>query len=100
MLHRTANFDKELHPVTDGKNFGIAVVRDGLALHEIHHKVGTPIGTRPGVQNAGDIRVVHHRNGLSFYLEPLDDTSRIHSQLQDLQCHGALHRLTLFGKID
>ena len=45
-----------------------------------------------GVEDPGDIRMVHHGQGLSLGLEAGDDLLGIHSRLDDLEGHPAAHR--------
>ncbi|MFO1486586.1 MAG: hypothetical protein U1F71_24705 [Verrucomicrobiaceae bacterium] len=40
--------------------------------------------------------MIHQGERLSLRFEAGDDLVRIHAQLDDLQCHAAAHRLTLF----
>jgi len=71
--------------------------RDGHALDQLHHEVGPArLGSSP-VQHVGDVRVVHHGQGLALGLETGDYFPGVHARLDDLQGHGAPYRLALFG---
>ena len=48
----------------------------------------------------GDVRVVHHRQGLAFGLEAGDHLAGVHPRLDDLQGHFSVHRLLLLGHVD
>src|SRR5262249_41770084 len=52
------------------------------------------------VDDAGDIDVVHHGQGLPFGLEAGDDLAAVHARLDDLQRDLALHGLGLLGHVD
>jgi hypothetical protein len=42
-------------------------------LDQVHHEVGLTALGLPGIEHLGDVRVVHHRQRLSFGLEPGND---------------------------
>ncbi len=44
--------------------------------------------------------MVHQCQGLTFRLEPRDNRVRVHSGLDDLQRHLAMHGPVLFGHVD
>jgi hypothetical protein len=44
--------------------------------------------------------MIHHRERLSFGLEPGDDLPAVHAQLDDLEGNAAFDRLALFGHPD
>ena len=54
----------------------------------------------PGVEDPGDVGVVHHRQGLALGLEPGDDLLRVHAGLDDLQRDPAADGLGLLGHVD
>jgi hypothetical protein len=53
-----------------------------------------------GVEDAGDVLMVHQRQRLPFGLEASDDLGRVHAGLDDLQRHLAADRLFLLGHED
>ena len=54
----------------------------------------------PRVQHLGNVRVVHHRQGLAFRLEAGDDLGRVHASFDNLQSDPAFDRLLLLGHED
>ena len=78
----------------------IAVARDGHALDQLHHEVRPPAIGGPGVEDLGDIGVVHQGQGLALGLEPGDDLLAIHAGLDDLQGHPAADGMLLLGHED
>ena len=46
-----------------------------------------------------DVRVVHHREGLSFTLESRHHLIRVHSELDELQRDVSPHRAFLLGEV-
>ncbi len=50
--------------------------------------------------DAGNVRVIHHGQGLAFGLEAGDDLLRIHARLDDLQGDLATHGSGLFGNVN
>ena len=53
-----------------------------------------------GVEDAGDVDVVHHRQGLPLGLEAGDDLAAVHARLDDLEGDLALDGLRLLGHED
>ena len=56
-------------------------------------KYGRPFSVVAAVEDAGDVDVVHHRQGLPLGLEAGDDLAAVHARLDDLEGDLALHRL-------
>jgi hypothetical protein len=52
---------------------------------------------RAGVEHAGDVGVVHERQGLALGFEAGDDVARVHSRLDDLERDLAAHGMLLLG---
>ena len=63
-------------------------------------KYGRPVAVVAGVEHSGDVRVVHHRQGLPLGLEPGDDLLGIHAGLDDLERHPPANRAFLLGHVD
>ena len=78
----------------------IAVVGDGDAVDQLHGEVGPPGGGGPGVEHVGDIRVVHHREGLALGLEAGQHLPRVHPGLDHFERDLACDRPALFGHPD
>ena len=84
-----------------GRQLGlVAVFRDRDAPHVIHHEVGPAALGRPGVEDLGDVRVVHQGQRLPLGLKASDHLLGVHAQLDDLQGHLAADRLLLLGHVD
>ena len=73
---------------------------DRHAADELHHEVRPARLGRAGVEDAGDIRMVHHRQGLPLRLEAGDHLPRVHARLDHLEGHLAADRLQLLGHED
>ncbi len=63
-------------------------------------KYGRPVSVVPGVEDLGDVGMIHHRQRLPLGLEAGDHLPRVHPRLDDLQRHPALDRLGLLGHVD
>ena len=63
-------------------------------------KYGRPVVRRARVEHAGDVRVVHQRQGLPLGLEPRHHLAGVHPGLDDLQGDLAADRLFLLGQVD
>ena len=68
------------------------------ALDQLHHEERRPIVGCAGVEQPGDMRVVHQRDRLPLRLESGQDRLRLTPINPDqLDCHLALDRLGLVG---
>ena len=78
----------------------VAVPGDRHAVDQLHDEVG-PAGFRgPGVEDAGDVDVVHHGQGLPLGLEAGDDLPAVHPRLDDLERDLAPDGPGLLGHVD
>ena len=100
MLDRLADVDEDPQSLAGRQLVLVAVLRDRDAPHVIHHEVGSAALGRPGVEDLGDVRVVHQRQRLPLGLEAGDHLLGVHAQLDDLQRHLAADRLLLLGHVD
>ena len=69
-------------------------------MDELHHEVRPARLGRAGVEHAGDVRMVHHRQGLPLGLEAGDHLPGVHARLDDLEGDLAADRLRLLGHED
>ena len=72
----------------------------GTPLTSSMTKYGRPGFRGPGVEDAGDVRVIHHRQGLPLGLEAGDDLRDVHARLDDLEGDLAADGLRLLGHED
>ena len=100
VLNRLADVHEQFQPVGDRQVVAVAVVGDGDAADQLHDEVGAAAVGGPGVNDAGDVGVVHHRQRLALGLEAGDDLPGVHAGLDDLQRHLAAHGVRLFGDVD
>ena len=70
------------------------------ALDQLHDEEGAAVGGRAGVEDAGDVGVVHQGQGLALRLEAGQDVPRVHPRLDQLQRHLAADRPELLGEVD
>ena len=88
---------KQFEPLASGEIALVAVFGDRDALHQFHDEVWSAGVRRPGVEDLGDVRVVHHGQGLPFGLEAGDHLARVHPGLDDLQRHATADGPLLLG---
>ena len=100
MLHRLTDAQEQLKPLPRRLKFLIAELRNRDAFDQFHHEVRTASAGRTGVQDLGDVRVVHERQGLPLLLEAGDDACRVHAGFDDLQGHAAFDRMFLLAHVD
>ena len=100
MLDRPAKPLEHRQPIARAHPLLVAVLVDRNPGDVLHDEVRAPRLRAPGVEHLGDVRVVHQRQRLALALEASDHLLRIHAELDDLDRHAALKRLTLLGEID
>jgi hypothetical protein len=100
VLHGLADQDEQLQPFPGREAMPVAVLGDGHALDQLHHEVRAAGRRAAGIEDLGDVRVVHHRQRLPLRFEPRDDRTRVQAQLDDLDRHLARHGLRLLGAED
>ena len=66
-------------------------------MDQLHDEIW-PAGFRgAGVEDAGDVDMIHHGQGLPLGLKAGDDLAAVHACLDDLQGNLALDRVSLLG---
>ncbi len=100
MLNRLADRYQQLEPLTQGQLAVVAELSNWHAVDQFHHKVGASAGCRPGVEDSGNVLMIHHCQRLPLGLEPSDDLAAVHSRLDDLERDLAAHRLLLLRHVD
>src|SRR5262245_31101527 len=78
----------------------IAELGDGDALDQLHDEVRPTGRGRAGVEDLGDVGVVHQRQRLPLRLEPGQDLGGVQAGLDDLEGDLAAHGLFLLGHVD
>ncbi len=96
VLDGLANFDEQVQSLRGAEFLSVAVSCDGNAAHEFHDKVRAAVFRGAAVEDFGDVRMIHEREGLALGLEAGDDLFRIHAQLDDLEGDTAFDRVALF----
>ena len=97
VLERVADGDEEPEPVRGRERGLVAVVGDADAAHQFHDEKRPARGCRAGVEDLGDVRVIHHRQRLPLLPEAGDDFLCVHAELDDFQRHAPSHGLLLLG---
>ena len=95
-----ADLDEQLKPLARGEIVLVAVLGDFDAAHQFHDEIRPARFGRAGIQNLGDVGMVHHGQRLPFGFEPGDDALGVHAQLDDLERDPPANRLLLFGHIN
>src|SRR6266404_3881176 len=100
VLNRLGDLDEQLEPLLGGKSVLVAVVGNLDPTHQLHDEVRAAGFACAGVQDFGNVRMVHQRQRLAFGLKASDDLPGVHAQLDDLEGDPAVDRLLLFSHID
>src|SRR5262245_43113320 len=70
VLHRLAHGDEQLQPRPHRHPEAVAVIGDWDAIDQFHDKEGPAVGGDAAVEYAGDVWMVHLRQGVPLGLEP------------------------------
>ncbi len=100
VLHRLADGDEQLQPGPDRKPMAVAVLGDRHPAHQLHHEERLAGRGGAAVVDAGDVRVVHQGQRLPLGVEPGQHGTRVHADLDQLQCHLPPDRFGLIGPVD
>ena len=100
VLHGAADLDEEMEPLLGVEVFLVAEGGDRGAAHQFNHEVEPPLLGLAAVEDAGDVRVVHHGERLALGLEAGDDLARVHACLEDFDRDAAADRFGLIGHVD
>ena len=96
----TTNSDEKLKSFLNGKLPTGAVIGHGISCDIFHHEIRSPFIGRSRIDHAGDMRMVHSGEGLSFCFEARDHAFGIQSQFEDLQGDLSFDRKALLGEIN
>ena len=100
MLHGVADLNKQLQPFLHAQPVLVTVLGDLDTIDQFHHEVRPARVGGAGIEDSGDIRMIHQGQGLALGLEPCDHIPCIHTQLDNLKGDAAANRLFLLGHID
>ena len=95
-----ADLDEQFQSLRCAEVVLVAIVGDSNAADQLHYKVGSSVLGSAGVEDLGDVRMVHHRQRLAFRSEAGNDLARVHTWLDNLEGNAAADRLLLFGYIN
>src|SRR2546422_7671968 len=100
VLDGVANIDEEFEALSGGEIILVTVLGDLHAADQLHDEIRAAGAGGAAIKHLGDIRMIHHREGLALDFEARDDAAGIHAELDDLQRYAAADRLLLFGHVN
>jgi hypothetical protein len=100
VLDGLADGDEKPQALLSRELVPVAVVGDRDAPGELHHKIGPAGLGGSGIENLGDVGMVHDGQGLPLGLEPRHHLPGVHPELDDLEGDAAADRLDLLGQVD
>ena len=100
VLHGLADGDGQLESLASRQPAIVAEPGDRDALDQLHDEIGSAVIGGSGVEDLGDIGVVHQSEGLPLGPEPGQHLAAVHAGLDELQRDRPPHRLGLFGHED
>ena len=89
VLDPVADREEELEALPCREPVLVAVRGDRIPGYELHHEERQPFVGRTRVEDLGDVRVRHARQGLALGFESGDHLGAVHPGLDDLQSHPA-----------
>ncbi len=100
VLDRLADRHEQPQALARRQAVVVAVLGDRHTVDQLHDEI-RPAGFRgPGIEDAGDVDMVHHGQGLPLGLEAGDDLAAVHARLDDLEGDLALDGMRLLGHED
>jgi hypothetical protein len=84
VLDCVTNFGEKPEPGGQIQMAIAAIVRDGHAIHQLHHEVQSSGIRGSRIEHAGDAGMFHERQRLALRLEASHSLLRIHAWLDDL----------------
>src|SRR5260221_12628957 len=75
---------EQVDPPASSEILLVAVISDSNAAHQFHHEIGTAGVSRAGIENLGDVWMIHEGQRLTLGLEAGDDRACVHPKLNDL----------------
>ncbi len=100
VLHGRADLAEEGEPFRELEPVLVAVVGERDPLDQLHDEKRTTVLGRAGIEDLGDVGMVHQRQRLAFGLEAGEDGFGIHASLDQFESDRASDRLSLLGKVD
>src|SRR5262249_3063614 len=101
VLHRLADGYEQLQPLANRQASFVAECRNWLAARdERHDEVGPAGNVGSGVEDRGDVRMIHDGQCLTLTFKASDDRASLHSRLDELRGHSALDLPGLLGFVD
>jgi len=85
MLDRAADVAEKRKPLLDRQPRAITVLRDRIAADQFHHEVRPPVLRRAGVEDPGDVGVIHHGQGCRSASKRAINLLAVHARLDDLE---------------
>jgi hypothetical protein len=86
-LHRLADRHEQGQTLLHGQPGIVAELRQRDALDVLHDEERPAALGRASFQDLGDVRVIHHGQGLAFLLETSQDRLGVHPSLDQLEGH-------------
>src|SRR6266487_3869468 len=100
VLDGLAYLREQSEPVCRGNTFLVTKLSDLDAAHKLHDEIRPARFSRAGIEDFGDVWMVHQRQGLPLSFEAGDDLFGVHAQLDHLERDSAADGLGLLGHID
>src|SRR5206468_684934 len=98
--HASAHLAEELEPLPEAESVLPAMAIERQSIDVLHGDVRHPFARRPGIEDLGDVLVVHEREGLALLLEPRDEDCGVELGPDQLEGDLAMKRRILLCEID
>src|SRR5690349_12818504 len=78
----------------------VAIIGDRYSADQFHRETWPSIVRCAGVEDAGDVGMIHHRQRLTLRFKSCNDRAAVGPQFDNLQRNFATDRLELAGAVD
>ena len=100
VLNCAGHREKQFQAVPDGHPFDVAVLRNWSAIDVLHYEVRPALWRGTRIEDARDVRVVHHRQRLALVAKARQYFVCVHSEFDDFEGDGAANGFALLGQVD
>ena len=99
MLDALAHLEEQPESLEGGELVAAAVIGDGRSSNQLHDEVRPAMVVGSGIEDPGDVRVIHLGEGPPLGLESRDDAVGVQAALDELERDLALDGLRLSGQV-
>src|SRR5947207_10964609 len=100
VLDSLADLDKKGEPFPHGKSVLVTEITDAYPHYNLHHKERAPRVRGSGIEDSGNILMIHQSQRMPLLFKPCNDLPRVHPQLHDLESNLPVERRRLLRQVN